>query len=87
MRPSFCVDRANRSVPRGRMVGKVAYVWGRFRLGLTLDYAVFVFMYLWMYVDALFWKGIERIEVFRITVKTTYQLSFNLHVHLYPPHS
>lgn len=81
MRPSFCVDRANRSVPRGRMVGKVAYVWGRFRLGLTLDYAVFVFMYLWMLLR------IERIEVFRTTVKTTYQLSFNLHVHLYPPHS
>lgn len=52
MRPSFCVDRANRSVPRGGMVGKVAYVWGRFRLGLTFDHAVFVFMYLWMYVDA-----------------------------------
>lgn len=52
MRPSSCVDRANRSVPRGRMVGKVAYVWGRFRLGLTFDHAVFVFMYLWMYVDA-----------------------------------
>lgn len=31
---------------------RLHYVWGRFRLGLTLDYAVFVFMYLWMYVDA-----------------------------------
>lgn len=62
---------------------RLHYVWGRFRLGLTLDYTVFVFMYLWMYVDALFWKGIERIEVFRTTVKTTYQLSFTLlHVHL-----
>lgn len=40
MRPSFCVDRANRSVDYGRMVCKVACVWGRFRLGLTLDHAV-----------------------------------------------
>lgn len=42
MRPSFCVDLQTFSVHCGRTVCKVAYVWGRFRLGLTLDHTVFV---------------------------------------------
>lgn len=46
MRPSFCVDLQTFSVHCGRTVCKVAYVWGRFRLGLTLDYTVFCVMYL-----------------------------------------